>query len=93
MYDVDYKAILERWLGYPLNVTNGTLVSPDINIVDTIGTDGKKRWEKLNLKPPPRSDPSWPKEKCRNGWNYDTRDYDSTLVTEVNSTKAAFLIK
>lgn len=42
------------------------------------------------LPPPPVSDPSWPKVKCRWGWNYDKRDYDSTLVTEVNSTRAAF---
>ena len=41
------------------------------------------------LPSPPVSDPSWPISKCRWGWDYDTRDYDSTLVTEVNSTRAA----
>lgn len=42
------------------------------------------------LPPPPISDPNWPIVQCRHGWNYDNRDYDSTLVTEVNSTRAAF---
>ena len=42
------------------------------------------------LPPPPVSDPTWPIVQCRYGWNYDNRDYDSTLVTEVNSTRAAF---
>ncbi|XP_011504395.1 PREDICTED: organic cation transporter 1-like [Ceratosolen solmsi marchali] len=36
------------------------------------------------LPPPPVSDPSWPMVYCRHGWNYDNRDYDSTLVTELD---------
>lgn len=36
------------------------------------------------LPPPPVSNPEWPVTKCKHGWNYDTRDYDSTLVTELD---------
>ncbi|XP_003427518.1 beta-alanine transporter [Nasonia vitripennis] len=36
------------------------------------------------LPPPPVSDPNWPIVQCKHGWNYDTRDYDSTLVTELD---------
>ncbi|XP_012220932.1 organic cation transporter 1-like isoform X2 [Linepithema humile] len=35
-------------------------------------------------RPLPVSSPDWPISKCRYGWNYDTRDYDSTLVTELD---------
>lgn len=35
--------------------------------------------------PTPVSSVDWPITKCLYGWNYDRRDYDSTLVTEVNS--------
>lgn len=31
----------------------------------------------------PTPDPTWPVVKCTHGWNYDKKDYDSTLVTEV----------
>ncbi|XP_014219126.1 organic cation transporter 1-like [Copidosoma floridanum] len=34
--------------------------------------------------PPPVSDPGWPTAKCKHGWDYDNRDYDSTLVTELD---------
>lgn len=43
--------------------------------------------------PLPVSNPDWPVSECRYGWNYDTRDYDSTLVTEVNSTFSLSLKK
>ncbi|XP_058789832.1 organic cation transporter 1-like [Phymastichus coffea] len=36
------------------------------------------------LPPPPVSDSSWPIVQCKWGWNYDNRDYDSTLVTELD---------
>uniref|UniRef100_A0A1B6CMW4 Major facilitator superfamily (MFS) profile domain-containing protein n=1 Tax=Clastoptera arizonana TaxID=38151 RepID=A0A1B6CMW4_9HEMI len=32
----------------------------------------------------PTPDPTWPVIKCTDGWNYDKRDYDSTLVTELD---------
>lgn len=32
-------------------------------------------------------DPNWTVTKCRFGWNYDKKDYDSTLVTEVSVIK------
>ncbi|KAJ8673336.1 hypothetical protein QAD02_004598, partial [Eretmocerus hayati] len=36
------------------------------------------------LPPPPISNTSWPEVPCRYGWQYDKRDYDSTLVTELD---------
>ncbi|OAD57079.1 Organic cation transporter 1 [Eufriesea mexicana] len=36
------------------------------------------------LPPPPVGNPDWPVTKCRHGWIYDNRDYDSTLVTELD---------
>lgn len=36
--------------------------------------------------PPPLPSPNetWPRAPCGHGWNYDQRDYDSTLVTKFN---------
>uniref|UniRef100_A0ABD2WW67 Major facilitator superfamily (MFS) profile domain-containing protein n=1 Tax=Trichogramma kaykai TaxID=54128 RepID=A0ABD2WW67_9HYME len=36
------------------------------------------------LPPPPVGNPNWTVVKCRWGWEYDTGDYDSTLVTELD---------
>lgn len=71
MYDVNYTAIIESWLGRPLlqNVT-------DESVYRLRG----------RLPPPPVGNPDWPVSQCRHGWIYDRRDYDSTLVTEVNTT-------
>lgn len=71
MYDVNYTAIVESWLG---------------NASREEGED------EARLPPPPVADPDWPVTKCRHGWIYDNRDYDSTLVTEVNSTFALFFL-
>lgn len=67
MYDVNYTAIVESWLG-----------------------NASREEDEARLPPPPVADPDWPVTKCRHGWIYDNRDYDSTLVTEVNSTFALF---
>ncbi|XP_063975588.1 organic cation transporter protein-like isoform X1 [Diachasmimorpha longicaudata] len=37
-----------------------------------------------SLPSPPVSNTDWPKTKCLHGWIYDKRDYDSTLVTELD---------
>lgn len=76
MYDVNYTEIIDSWLQYvddPQNVTDGTSLSTT-------------SFRPSTSRSPPVSNPDWPISKCRYGWNYDTRDYDSTLVTEVNST-------
>lgn len=106
MYDVNYTAIIESWLssgGYE-NLSNpefadtgGGLhrVDPEQSPFEgetygsTVNPTSLLRFPR-RLPPPPVSDPSWPSVKCKWGWNYDNRDYDSTLVTEVNSTRAAF---
>ncbi|XP_076239477.1 organic cation transporter 1 [Calliopsis andreniformis] len=66
MYDVNYTAIVESWLG-PAPLENATEYRP-----------------RGRLPPPPVANPDWPVSKCRHGWIYDTRDYDSTLVTELD---------
>lgn len=66
MYDVNYTAIVESWLG---------------NASREEGEDGA-RSTRSRLPPPPVGSPDWPVTKCRHGWIYDNRDYDSTLVTE-----------
>lgn len=68
MYDVNYTAIVESWLG---------------NASREEGED-EARSTRTRLPPPPVGNPDWPVTKCRHGWIYDNRDYDSTLVTEVN---------
>ncbi|XP_076672740.1 organic cation transporter 1 isoform X2 [Andrena cerasifolii] len=69
MYDVNYTAIIESWLGRPLlqNVT-------DESVYRLRG----------RLPPAPVGNPDWPVSQCRHGWIYDRRDYDSTLVTELD---------
>lgn len=104
MYDVNYTAILDSWLQ---TAPSNESTSLGVEIDDTGGfvedRDHDEDFAATSVdpttilrfprrRPPvPVSDPTWPTSKCRHGWNYDTRDYDSTLVTEVNSTKAAFL--
>jgi len=77
MYDVNYTEIIDSWLE-GANLSN-TTDSPSLT---TSSFDSPS----TRLPSPPVGDPDWPIVKCRYGWNYDTRDYDSTLVTEVNST-------
>ncbi|CAK9794714.1 Carcinine transporter [Anthophora quadrimaculata] len=72
MYDVNYTAIVESWLERAV-LENGT---------ENEG-DGHHR-SRNGLPPPPIGNPDWPVIKCRNGWIYDNRDYDSTLVTELD---------
>ncbi|GAB1863465.1 Organic cation transporter 1 [Camponotus japonicus] len=74
MYDVNYTEIIDSWLQYvddPQNVTDGTSLSTTT-------------FRPSTSRSPPVSNPDWPISKCRYGWNYDTRDYDSTLVTELD---------
>lgn len=75
MYDVNYTEIINSWLeGANLfNTTDSPLTT-------------SPSFDSLSTRLPPVSNSNWPIVKCRYGWNYDTRDYDSTLVTEVNST-------
>ncbi|XP_066594705.1 organic cation transporter 1-like [Prorops nasuta] len=70
MYDVNYTAILDSWLQKTLQNETETEVPS--------GSPGRI------VHPPPISNPEWPISKCRFGWHYDTRDYDSTLVTELD---------
>lgn len=79
MYDVNYTEIIDSWLQRASlhNVTDD----------DTSTSIASSSFHPPSRLPsPPVSNPDWPVSKCRHGWNYDTRDYDSTLVTEVNST-------
>ncbi|KAG7213259.1 hypothetical protein KM043_002559 [Ampulex compressa] len=69
MYDVNYTAIIESWL------QRATLHN---------ATDGLSHPPTGRLPSPPVSSPEWPTSKCQYGWNYDRRDYDSTLVTELD---------
>ncbi|XP_072757525.1 organic cation transporter 1 [Anoplolepis gracilipes] len=74
MYDVNYTEIIDSWLHYADDLRNTT--------DDTSPTTTSFR--PLTRGSPPVSNPDWPVSKCRYGWNYDTRDYDSTLVTELD---------
>lgn len=76
MYDVNYTEIIDSWLE-GANLSN-TTDSPSLTMSPS--------FDSLSNRSLPISSPDWPVVKCRYGWNYDTRDYDSTLVTEVNST-------
>ncbi|EZA57336.1 hypothetical protein DMN91_002573 [Ooceraea biroi] len=77
MYDVNYTEIIDSWLqrGVPLNVTDDESSSTTSSSLFHLSP---------SRLPPPVSNPDWPVSKCRYGWNYDTRDYDSTLVTELD---------
>lgn len=84
MYDVNYTEIIEEWLrrASQYNVTDDDV---DPSTSSSFYPPPRK------LPSPPVSNPDWPVIDCQYGWNYDTRDYDSTLVTEVNSTFSLFL--
>ncbi|KAG5331002.1 OCT1 protein, partial [Acromyrmex charruanus] len=76
MYDMNYTEIIDLWLE-GANLSNTTdspslITSPSFDLPST------------RLPSPPVSSSDWPVVKCRYGWNYDTRDYDSTLVTELD---------
>ncbi|XP_026666854.1 organic cation transporter 1-like [Ceratina calcarata] len=71
MYDANYTAIVESWLEHAVLEDH----RPD--------EEGEHR-SRTRLTPPPVGDPDWPEIPCRHGWIYDTRDYDSTLVTELD---------
>ncbi|XP_076175139.1 organic cation transporter 1 [Ptiloglossa arizonensis] len=68
MYDVNYTAIIETWLGRVFE-----------NAPDGVAYGSRDRFPPL-----PVGNPEWPITKCRYGWIYDNRDYDSTLVTELD---------
>ncbi|CAL7934703.1 unnamed protein product [Xylocopa violacea] len=70
MYDVNYTAIVESWLGRAF-LENGT-------------NEEDEPRSRTRLPPAPVGNPDWPVIACRHGWIYDTRDYDSTLVTELD---------
>ncbi|XP_033346981.1 organic cation transporter 1-like isoform X2 [Bombus vosnesenskii] len=72
MYDVNYTAIVESWLERAV-LENATKEEGEEPVRSRTG-----------LPPPPVGNPDWPVTKCRHGWIYDTRDYDSTLVTELD---------
>ncbi|XP_050574402.1 organic cation transporter 1-like isoform X4 [Bombus affinis] len=72
MYDVNYTAILESWLEHAV-LENATKEEGEVPVRS-----------RTRLPPPPVGNPDWPVTKCRHGWIYDTRDYDSTLVTELD---------
>lgn len=77
MYDVNYTEIIDSWLQYANTLHNDT---------DTSSIISSSFHLPSRLPSPPVSNPDWPISKCQYGWIYDTKDYDSTLVTEVNST-------
>ncbi|XP_076766736.1 organic cation transporter protein [Xylocopa sonorina] len=70
MYDVNYTAIVESWLSRAF-LDNGT-------------NEEDEPRSRTRLPPVPVGNPDWPVIACRHGWIYDTRDYDSTLVTELD---------
>ncbi|XP_071865461.1 organic cation transporter 1 isoform X1 [Bombus fervidus] len=72
MYDVNYTAIVESWLERAV-LENATKEEGEESVRS-----------RTRLPPPPVGNPDWPVTKCRHGWIYDTRDYDSTLVTELD---------
>ncbi|TGZ53166.1 organic cation transporter 1 isoform X1 [Temnothorax longispinosus] len=77
MYDVNYTEIIDSWLGGATNMSN-TTDSPSLTTSPSFDSPSTQ------LPLPPVSSPDWPIVGCRYGWNYDTRDYDSTLVTELD---------
>ncbi|XP_011165690.1 organic cation transporter 1 isoform X2 [Solenopsis invicta] len=76
MYNVNYTEIIDSWLkGADLSNTTDSPSLTTSPSFDSLST---------RLPSPPVSSPDWPVVECRYGWNYDTRDYDSTLVTELD---------
>lgn len=51
----------------------------NVNLTSWLASQNISRSGKL-----PSPDPTWPVIKCTHGWNYDKKDYDSTLVTELD---------
>ncbi|XP_011637408.1 organic cation transporter 1-like [Pogonomyrmex barbatus] len=77
MYDVNYTQIINSWLedAYLPNTTDSSSLTT---------TSSSFLPSTTRLPTPPVSSPDWPVVGCRYGWNYDTKDYDSTLVTELD---------
>lgn len=75
MYDVNYTAIIEAWL-HQEAASNSSRTSIANGAAPGL---------------PPVGSTDWPISKCQHGWIYDRKDYDSTLVTEVNSPLALLL--
>ena len=84
MYDVNYTAIVESWLHSSLSNISEAAEGSTLTSFSTI-VSSNLIYPPSRLPPPPVSNPDWPVTKCRYGWSYDTKDYDSTLVTEVTS--------
>ncbi|XP_043474705.1 organic cation transporter 1-like isoform X1 [Leptopilina heterotoma] len=80
MYDVNYTSIVESWLDSFLS--NDSQFESSTSSSSIISSN--LIYPPNRLPPPPVSNPNWPITKCRHGWDYDTRDYDSTLVTELD---------
>uniref|UniRef100_A0A1B6IQD5 Major facilitator superfamily (MFS) profile domain-containing protein n=1 Tax=Homalodisca liturata TaxID=320908 RepID=A0A1B6IQD5_9HEMI len=51
----------------------------DVNLTEWLSSHNVTRGTDL-----PTPDSGWPTIKCSHGWHYDRRDYDSTLVTELD---------
>ncbi|KAL2749012.1 organic cation transporter 1-like isoform X1 [Vespula maculifrons] len=81
MYDVNYTEIIESWLQRGISQNSS-------NTMDSHSTTSPSSTSSFHptnrLPPPPVSDPHWPVNKCQHGWIYDNKDYDSTLVTELD---------
>ncbi|XP_035734250.1 organic cation transporter 1-like isoform X1 [Vespa mandarinia] len=81
MYDVNYTEIIESWLRRGISQNSS-------NTMDSHSTTSPSSTSSFHptnrLPPPPVSDPYWPVNKCQHGWIYDNKDYDSTLVTELD---------
>ncbi|XP_051168668.1 organic cation transporter 1-like isoform X1 [Leptopilina boulardi] len=81
MYDVNYTSIVESWLDSFLS--NDSQFESSTSSSSSI-ISSNLIYPPNRLPSPPVSNPNWPVTKCRYGWDYDTRDYDSTLVTELD---------
>lgn len=54
----------------------------DVNFTEVFETNGNE-W-------PKRADPAWPVADCQEGWTFDQREYQDTMVTEVSLVPCLF---